>query len=98
MPPSPPDWITTQATVTTCRFQSSALSAMAFGVPLEQKFLITFDYYAHARLYSGHIGSPVAIPQDSQIPVAYNPLACESFMVLLAGQDGIKLTADGYNK
>jgi hypothetical protein len=47
---------------------------MAFGVGLEQKFLITFDYYAHGRLYSGQFGSPSAIPQNERIPLAYNPL------------------------
>ena len=50
---------------------------MAFGVPLEEKFRITFDYYAHGRLYSGSFGSPAAIPQNEKIPLAYNPLKPE---------------------
>ncbi len=71
---TPPNWITTEATVTTCKYQSSALSSMAFGVGLGEKFLITFDYYAHGRLYSDQFGSPTAIPQNEHIPLAYNPL------------------------
>ena len=71
---NPPGWIATTATVITCRYRSSALSSMAFGIGLEQKFLIAFDYYAHGRLYSGQFGSPKAIAQNSEIPLAYNPL------------------------
>ena len=72
--PNPPGWIAIQATVTSCRYRSSALSSMAFGVGLEQKFLITFDYYAHGRLYSDQFGSARAIPQNEQVALAYTPL------------------------
>jgi hypothetical protein len=68
-------WIATTATVTTCKFQFAGLSSMAFGVNLSQKFRITFDYYAHGRLYSDDFQSPTAIPQNTQIPISYNPLA-----------------------
>ncbi len=74
MPPSPAGWITTTATITTCRYQSPGLSPLAFGFSTRQKYLITFDYYAHGRLYSSQFQSPTAIPQNEQIPVAYNPL------------------------
>ncbi len=47
---------------------------MAFGVNTQAKFTITFDYYAHGRLYSGRFGSAQAIPQNGKIPLAYNPL------------------------
>ena len=67
-------WIATTATVTTCRFQSPGLSTLAFGFQTSEKFLITFDYYAHGRLYSDEFQSPVAIPQNETIPLTYNPL------------------------
>ena len=64
----------TQATVTTCKYQSPALSAMAFGVPLTKRFRITFDYYAHGRLYSGEFQSDRAVPQNEHVSLSYNPL------------------------
>jgi hypothetical protein len=63
----------TEGTVTTCRYQSPALSVLAFGIPLTKKFRITFDYYAHGKLYSDEFGSDSAIPQDTKIPLSYNP-------------------------
>ena len=75
MPPTPPSWITTEATVTTCVYQTDALRSMAFGFSTRNKFRITFDYYAHGRLYSGTLDSPTAVPQNDRIPLAYNPLA-----------------------
>ncbi len=59
--------------MTTCRYQSPALSVLAFGVPLTKKFRITFDYYAHGRLYSDEFQSDVAIPQDTVLPLSYDP-------------------------
>ena len=70
----PPGWIGTQATVTTCRYQFRAVSALAFGVQTGEKFRITFDYHAHGRTYSGEFQSPIAIPQNETIPITYNPL------------------------
>jgi hypothetical protein len=69
-----PDWIATEATITTCQYQSPGLSTLAFGFQTTQRFRITFDYYAHGRLYSGEFQSPVAIPQNERIPITYNPL------------------------
>jgi hypothetical protein len=69
-----PDWIATEATVTTCKYQSPGLSMLAFGFQTTKKFCITFDYYAHGRLYSGEFQSSVAIPQNERIPITYNPL------------------------
>jgi hypothetical protein len=69
-----PVWIATEATVTTCRYQSPGLSTLAFGFQTTKKFRITFDYYAHGRLYSGEFQSSVAIPQNERIPITYNPL------------------------
>ncbi|MGH9596504.1 MAG: hypothetical protein ACRD3K_06875 [Edaphobacter sp.] len=69
-----PIWIATDATVTTCRYQSPGLSILAFGFQTGENFRITFDYYAHGQLYSGEFQSPTAIPQNEHIPVTYNPL------------------------
>ena len=67
------EWISTEATVTSCRYQFRALSPLAFGFQMGEKFRITFDYYAHGRLYSDEFQSPVAVPQNERIPVRYNP-------------------------
>jgi hypothetical protein len=76
MPETVP-WMETQATVTSCKFQFAGLSNMAFGFSTQEKFRITFDYYAHGRLYSGEFQSAVAIAQNEQIPITYNPLKPE---------------------
>ena len=67
-------WIATEATVTTCRYQSPGLSTLAFGFQTSEKFRIAFDYYAHGRLYSSEFQSPTAIPQNERLPITYNPL------------------------
>ena len=69
-----PEWIATQATVTSCRFQFARLNTFTLGIQTGEKFRITFDYYAHGRLYSGEFQSEVAIPQNESIPITYNPL------------------------
>jgi hypothetical protein len=71
--PDPP-WIATTATVTTCRFQFAGLSTLVIGYNTREKFRITFDYYAHGRLYSDEFQSPTAIPQNTTFPITYNPL------------------------
>ncbi len=73
-PEKPTPWIATTATITTCRYQSPGLSPLAFGFSTRQKYRITFDYFAHGRLYSGEFQSPIAIPQNEHIPISYNPL------------------------
>ena len=70
-------WIATEATVTTCRYQSPGLSTLAFGFQTGKKFRIAFDYYAHGQLYSDEFQSPVAIPQNEHISITYNPLRPE---------------------
>ncbi len=65
-------WIATTATVTTCRYQSPGLGTLAFGFSTRQRFLITFDYYAHGRLFSDQFQSAIAIPQNDIIPISYN--------------------------
>ena len=70
----PEPWIETQATITSCKFQFAGLGNLAFGFSRQEKFRITFDYYAHGRLFSGEFQSPVAIAQNETIPISYNPL------------------------
>jgi hypothetical protein len=70
-------WIVTEATVTSCRFQFARMNTWTLGIQTQDKFRITFDYYAHGKLYSDEFQSPVAIPQDTPVPVRYNPLAPE---------------------
>jgi hypothetical protein len=72
--PPPEPWVATQATVTSCRFQFARLNTFTLGIQTGEKFLIGFDYYAHGRLYSDEFQSPVAIPQNERIAIAYNPL------------------------
>ncbi len=70
----PSEWIATSATITSCRFQFARMNTFTLGVQTGEKFRITFDYYAHGRLYSDEFQSPIAIPQGEQIPLRYNPL------------------------
>ena len=67
-------WIATEATVTSCRFQFARMNTFTLGIQTGEKFRITFDYYAHGRLYSDEFQSPVAIPQNEHISITYNPL------------------------
>ena len=73
MPETHPS-IATEGSVTTCKFQFAGLGNLAFGFSRQEKFRITFDYYAHGQTYSGEFQSPVAIAQNEVIPVTYNPL------------------------
>lgn len=72
--PVPADWIATSATITTCRYQFARLNTLTLGISNNRRFRLTFDYYAHGRRYSGEFQSDVAIAQDQQIPVHYNPI------------------------
>lgn len=67
-------WIATEATVTSCRFQFARMNTFTLGIQTGEKFCISFDYYAHGRLYSDEFQSPVAVPQNERIPITYNPL------------------------
>ena len=72
--PGNPEWVATQATVTTCRYQFARMNTFTLGIQTQDKFRITFDYYAHGQLYSDEFQSPVAIAQNELIPVSYDPL------------------------
>ncbi len=69
-----PPWVEAIATVSTCKYRFGSLSAMAFGVPDRDHFLITFTYRAGSDTHTGTLTSPVAIPQGDTFPIAYNPL------------------------
>ncbi len=71
---SPGDWIETIATITACRYQFSRLNTLTLGIPATRRFRLTFDYYAHGRLYSGEFQADRAIPQNEHLPIHYNPL------------------------
>jgi len=71
------EWVATEGTVTSCKFQFAGMSNLAFGFETQEKFRITFDYYAHGQLYSDEFQSPVAIAQNERIPLTYNPLQPE---------------------
>ena len=72
--PTREGWVATQATVTTCRFQFARMNTFTLGIQTQDKFRITFDYYAHGRLYSDEFQSPIAIAQNERIFLSYNPL------------------------
>ena len=74
MPPTAEKWIAVEATVVSCRYQARALSALAFGFRVGEKFRIGFEYYAHGQLYSGEFDSPYAIPQNERLWIRYDPL------------------------
>ena len=67
-------WMATSATITTCRYQFARLNTLTLGLPRTRRFRLTFDYYAHGRLYSGEFQSDRAISQDEVVPLLYNPL------------------------
>jgi hypothetical protein len=69
-----PEWVATEGTVTSCKYQFAGLSNLAYGFSTQEKYRITFDYYAHGQLYSDEFQSPVAIAQNERIPVSYDPL------------------------
>jgi hypothetical protein len=68
------EWVATEGTVTSCKYQFAGMSNLAYGFSTQEKYRITFDYYAHGQLYSDEFQSPVAIAQNERIPVSYDPL------------------------
>ena len=73
----PDSWIATDATVTSCRFQFARMNTWTLGIQTQEKYRITFDYYAHGKLYSDEFQSPIALAQNTPVPIHYNPLAPE---------------------
>lgn len=68
------------ATVTSCRYDTGAGGAMAFGIPTGKHFRISFNYWApnaegKDELHTGEFMSAKAIPQGTLFPTRYNPEA-----------------------
>jgi hypothetical protein len=66
------------ATVLTCHYDMRAGQALAFGIPADKHFHITFNYWATtadgaAELHTGDFYSAKAIPQGTLFPVTYDP-------------------------
>ena len=70
-----PAWVETTATVISCRYQFARMNTFRMGVQSGEKYRIAFDYVAHGQTYSDEFESPIAIPQNEQFAVRYNPLA-----------------------
>lgn len=68
-------WLETEARVTACRYEFGAGRALAFGIPTNKHFLITFSYYAHGKGYTGEFTSSTYLEQGKTFPLTYNPLA-----------------------
>ncbi|WP_221312602.1 hypothetical protein [Granulicella aggregans] len=68
-------WIETTATVVSCRYQFARMNTFRMGVQSGEKYRIAFDYVAHGQTYSDEFQSAVAIPQNEQFSICYNPLA-----------------------
>ncbi len=76
-PQTPAGWIPTEATVTSCVYQSRALSALSFGFQRGERFRITFRYSVRGQGYSGEFQSAQPVPQNQRIGLAYDPLRPE---------------------
>ena len=63
------------ATVTACKYEFGAGRALAFGVPSDKHFRISFNYWANDELHTGEFYSKTAIPQGHLFPITYNPEA-----------------------
>jgi hypothetical protein len=68
-------WIETTATVVSCNYQFARMNTFRLGVHSGEKYRIAFDYVAHGQTYSDEFQSAVAIPQNEQFSIRYNPLA-----------------------
>ena len=76
-PETNPPWLETQAEVIACKYESGAGQALAFGIPTNKHFLITFTYHAHGKTYTDQFPSPTYLEQGETFPVSYNPLTPE---------------------
>ncbi len=68
-------WITTTATVVSCKYQFARMNTLLLGVQTGEKYRISFDYVALGRTYSDEFQSAVAIAQNEKLSIRYNPLA-----------------------
>jgi hypothetical protein len=68
-------WPEALATVLSCHYEFGAGRALAFGVPSDKHFRISYNYFADGELHDGELMSAKAIPQGTLFPVRYNPEA-----------------------
>lgn len=71
----PTTWPEVLATVTECKYEFGAGRALAFGIPLNNHFRISFNYFANTELYMGQFSSDTAVPQGNLFSIRYNPKA-----------------------
>jgi hypothetical protein len=84
MTPAPltddPSWHEALATVTACRYDFGAARALAFGIPTNKHFRISYNYNAPNEqgeevIHTGEFTSETPIPQGTLFPTRYNPEA-----------------------
>ena len=68
-------WPEALATVTSCKYEFGAGRAVAFGIPTNKHFRISYNYFADDELHTGEFTSAKAIPQGHLFPIRYNPNA-----------------------
>src|SRR5579875_958410 len=71
--PDPNDWPETLATVLTCTYTPRFGRALAFGLPSNKHFHITYNYWANNQLHTADLYSDKPIPQGSLFPIHYHP-------------------------
>jgi len=86
MKPTAP-WPEAMATVTACTYNAGAGQVLAFGIPLNEHFRISFNYWANNELHTGEFASAVALPQGHLFSIAYNPAAPGESVILPAPGD-----------
>ena len=71
--PEPIDWPEALATVLSCTYTARAGRAIAFGLPSNKHFHITYNYFAEGELHTGELFSEKPHPQGSLFPIRYDP-------------------------
>ena len=74
------NWPEAMGTVTECKYEFGAGSALAFGVPTSKHFIIRYNYWAPNAagedvLHTGEYASEKAVPQGHLFKLRYNPEA-----------------------
>ena len=68
-------WISTTATVVSCKYQFARMNTLTMGIQVGEKYRIAFDYVAHGQTYSDEFQSAAAVAQNEKLSIRYNPLA-----------------------
>ena len=68
-------WLETQAEVRGCRYEFARMNTLSLGIATRpNQFVVSFNYYAHAKTFRDEFTSPVAMGKGETFPVFYNPL------------------------